>query len=218
MKKEKTYIYQDFSKLTRFTLSAIWSVIAIYIIVGLMLVPILLLIHSASGLIALDQSWWAIFEKVEPFFSPLDLLLALFFLTSAILVCCWLYRAAANARALGAEMSIKPGWAVGSFFIPFLNLIMPYQATKEIWLHAAPGNKPSAVLVNIWWITWLIGSIGERIIHRAESHLESADLTLPIYLNLAFLICMLISAYCLTKIVRGTQNHQALLAACKKVG
>ncbi|WP_159068634.1 DUF4328 domain-containing protein [Neisseria wadsworthii] len=218
MKKEKNYIYQDFGRLTGFTLSAIWSVIAIYMVVGLMLIPILLLIHSASGLINLDQSWWAIFEKAEPFFSPLDLLLALCFLTSAILVCCWLYRAAANARALGAEMSIKPGWAVGGFFIPFLNLVMPYQATKEIWLHAAQDRKPSAIPVNTWWITWLIGSIGERIIYKTESHLESVHLTLPIYLNLASLLCMLISAYCLTKIVRGIQNQQALLAAGKKVG
>lgn len=55
-------------------------------------------------------------------------------ITTIILFVKWIYRASFNARALGAQnMKFTPGWSVGYYFIPFLNLWRPYQAMKEIW-------------------------------------------------------------------------------------
>lgn len=55
-------------------------------------------------------------------------------ITTIILFAMWIYRANFNARSLGAQkMKFTPGWSVGYYFIPFLNLWRPYQAMKEIW-------------------------------------------------------------------------------------
>ena len=54
-------------------------------------------------------------------------------LCSGLVFLCWLYRAACNARALGARgMQVSPAWAVGGFFVPIIHLFLPYQAVKEI--------------------------------------------------------------------------------------
>src|SRR5258708_386553 len=40
----------------------------------------------------------------------------------------WFYQAVANLRAAGLkQMEFTPGWAIGGFFVPFLNLVRPLQ-------------------------------------------------------------------------------------------
>src|SRR5947209_8456564 len=44
-------------------------------------------------------------------------------LTTVVVFGMWIYRANHNVRALGArELRYTPGWAVGWFFVPILNL------------------------------------------------------------------------------------------------
>ena len=54
----------------------------------------------------------------------------------------WVHRVARNARALGArDLRFSPGWAVGWYLVPIMQLFRPYQAMKEIWLASDP-NVP----------------------------------------------------------------------------
>jgi hypothetical protein len=87
----------------------------------------------------------------------------LFFLITAVVFCVWIYRANANARALGAsDMSITPGWSAGWFFVPFANLVKPFIAVREIWNASdsdprdvsASGGTP--LIVAAWWCTWIL--------------------------------------------------------------
>lgn len=69
-----------------------------------------------------------------------------------------------NARALGAwRMKFTPGWCIGWFFIPIVNLFRPYQATKEIWQASVPDSgrddwrsQPVSLLVGFWWLLWVV--------------------------------------------------------------
>jgi hypothetical protein len=86
-----------------------------------------------------------------------------------ILFCVWVYRANRNARALGARgMRFTPGWTVGWFFVPIMNLFMPYQAVKEIWQTGDPRRGPDdwktggSTLVGAWWGFWLLANLGGR--------------------------------------------------------
>jgi hypothetical protein len=58
-----------------------------------------------------------------------------------------------------------PGWAVGYFFIPILNLFRPYQVAKEV----AEGSDPASIgdvssqpnvgqkpPIGVWWTMWII--------------------------------------------------------------
>ncbi|HLK58579.1 MAG TPA: DUF4328 domain-containing protein [Chthonomonadaceae bacterium] len=79
----------------------------------------------------------------------------------------WMYRAYRNLFALGTQgLSFSPGWAVGSFFVPILNLFRPYQAMSEIWRCSDPRSVsygtlgwqrvPIAARVGFWWGCWLL--------------------------------------------------------------
>jgi Domain of unknown function (DUF4328)/Protein of unknown function (DUF2510) len=54
----------------------------------------------------------------------------------------WLYRAATAAAHLGLPARRSPGWAVGSWFIPFLNFVWPWQSMRDTLPegHAARGR------------------------------------------------------------------------------
>ena len=61
-------------------------------------------------------------------------LLGLFSWIPALLLLTWIHRANYNARHLGSRgMRFSPGWSVGWFFIPVLNIWKPYQVLKELW-------------------------------------------------------------------------------------
>jgi hypothetical protein len=104
-------------------------------------------------------------------------------LVTAILFLAYMNRANKNARALGAEgMQFTPGWCVGWFFVPIMNLFRPYQAIREIFQASDPKSSPAGWklahapgVVGLWWGVWLVGNfLGQvrecsRIILSARS-------------------------------------------------
>ena len=85
----------------------------------------------------------------------------------------WTYRAMSNVHALGANGVESPGWTVGSFFIPFVNFVVPYKAMSQIWrasLSASRWQEESASIVGLWWAIWLIVGIGGVIIGFINDH------------------------------------------------
>ena len=77
----------------------------------------------------------------------------------------WIHRAYRNADSLSAnELDYSPGWAVGSYFVPILNLWRPYRIMSEIWQESAGDQSPSqrakgVWLLRSWWALWIIGWI-----------------------------------------------------------
>src|ERR1700752_2638028 len=96
------------------------------------------------------------------------------YLTTVVFFCVWLYRAAENLRRFNqwSRLSYSSGFAVGSFFIPFANLVIPYRAVKEVWqqsltedegLISAPG---APAIFPVWWTFWLASSFAGNISMR----------------------------------------------------
>lgn len=143
------------------------------------------------------------FDRRERFLNVMELFL---FAVTSVLALKWIHRANFNARQLGAEgMRFTPGWAVGSYFIPIVNLWKPYQAMKEIWkASSSPSNwqgAPSGALLGIWWFLWLLSTfanyavlrffwaIGERIQDFIAANALAAVMdVLEIPLTVSFLI------------------------------
>jgi len=103
-------------------------------------------------------------------------------ITTIILFAMWIYRANFNARSLGAQnMKFTPGWSVGYYFIPFLNLWRPYQAMKEIWKASKnptswEGEERGAILP-WWWFFFLIaGMFGNASFRTSMSAKEIHEL------------------------------------------
>ncbi|MEO3770261.1 DUF4328 domain-containing protein [Micromonospora sp. B9E7] len=89
-------------------------------------------------------------------------------LTAAVLVIIWTWRARKNTDAFpGAEPAFGPGWAIAGWLVPFANFVVPARvvagvARDSLWRRATPP------LVAVWWCSWLVFSIGERLATRAD--------------------------------------------------
>ena len=78
-------------------------------------------------------------------YAGLTLLGFVIFVVTVIAFLIWLHRSSTNLTAFGywKSQGYSPAWAVGSFFLPIVNLFVPYQATKEIWQKSKPSNSQS---------------------------------------------------------------------------
>ncbi|MEM7052292.1 MAG: DUF4328 domain-containing protein [Acidobacteriota bacterium] len=89
----------------------------------------------------------------------------------------WIVRAHRNAWAFGGEkLRMTPGWAVGYFFLPLLNLWRPYQGMKDLWQashnQASWSSLAAGAILPLWWLLWLLAgalqSLAGRALLRAE--------------------------------------------------
>jgi hypothetical protein len=80
--------------------------------------------------------------------DPLQAILLLAEVGAIIVACMWQFRAASAARALGLPHTHSPGWGVGSWFVPVVNIWMPYQALRD----CLPAVDPNRGLILRWWL------------------------------------------------------------------
>lgn len=104
------------------------------------------------------------------------------FLGTVVVFLMWEYRAHSNLRALKAEnVEFTPGWAVGWWFIPILNLFKPFQVMREIWCESDPESVPedgersflssslhsAPGFMTLWWAFWLLSNFLSNIASNA---------------------------------------------------
>jgi hypothetical protein len=120
------------------------------------------------------------------------LIQGLLYLTTAIFFLTFIYRAHENLPALGTaknRLQYSSGWMVGSFFVPFVSLVIPYRAVKELWQQSQPvpdnipgiyGYQPDPPTYFIlWWIFWIAANIGDNVLYRFENGSEQNALPIP---------------------------------------
>jgi hypothetical protein len=103
-------------------------------------------------------------------------------IAAAIVWIVWFRRAYINVpRISEGQLRFGRGWATGSWFVPFLNLVRPKQIMNDIWRAgdtAAPAgvpfdDRPVAGLIHLWWAAWLVitflDNIAGRLLFRAET-------------------------------------------------
>jgi hypothetical protein len=90
----------------------------------------------------------------------------------------WFHAAYRNVTLLApSEVRHKPGWAIGGWFVPFLNLWRPKQIADDIWrvseMQPPPSyDRPSRLgetpaLMKWWWTLWIIGTFVGNFAARA---------------------------------------------------
>ncbi len=88
-----------------------------------------------------------------------------FYIGSAIPFLMWFHRAHRNLPALGnRRLEYTPGWAVGAWFVPILNLFRPYQIMREVWKGSDPenlqtsypGGAGGSAMVGWWWALFIV--------------------------------------------------------------
>ena len=82
-------------------------------------------------------------------------------LVTAIAFLAWLSRTVDNIPALrGGRPLVTPRWSIGWWFIPFANLIKPYQIVRDVHDRMAIGASSSGGwIVLAWWLSWVAGRV-----------------------------------------------------------
>jgi hypothetical protein len=105
------------------------------------------------------------------------------YIATVVVFLMWLYRVSNNVAAFGATTQHSSGWAVGSFFVPIINLFVPYQAVKDIWKKSEPnaadafsyGVSPPGFFL-AWWGFWIASNVSSNAYFRmtmAEAPMEA---------------------------------------------
>ncbi len=138
------------------------------------------------GFVVIVLGIQVVMDWVEPFFvedlfdaNPtlgtamlVGLLAGVFLLTNFILTIVWFYRAYSYIQTRGATgRTWSTGWAVGAWFIPMANVIIPKLILNEIDRVSHPDledpvgdawrDQPRTPIADWWWVTvWLGYGVG----------------------------------------------------------
>jgi hypothetical protein len=108
-------------------------------------------------------------------YAALTLLGIVIFIVTAIVFLMWLHRSSSNLTAFGywKSQGYSPAWTVGSFFVPIVNLFVPYQVTKYVWQKSRPATAEPFSFSNsppgffpAWWGFWLASNFVTNIHFR----------------------------------------------------
>jgi hypothetical protein len=108
-------------------------------------------------------------------------------LAAAVAVMCWLHRAWTNLASLpDVRRRWSPGWAVGAWFIPVANAVLPALVFHHAAYRSVPPRERGArrtmtLLVVVWWVTFIgsetvgaTGDLGATTLHRLLGCLRTA--------------------------------------------
>ena len=137
-------------------------------------------------------------------------------LSSYIIIGRWFYVSAKINHLLGIkELNITPGWAIGWYFIPFANLVMPYRSLKETYKASFNSEDWQSTKIPydfpIWWLTFLLGNAlsnhSLRLSLRLGEENTYQQLNQISYIDISSDILLIINAFFLLRIVDTIFNN-----------
>ncbi len=137
--------------------------------------------------------------------SPISLIVGLITLAAVVVACVWQHRAASAARGLGIPARRSPAWGVGSWFVPVVNLWVPYSAIRD----CLPPDDPHRPRMLRWWIAWLVAAFGSSATAVCALFSTGAALVLSIPVALA---CLAVIAWAPGIVVAISSAHRGLMA------
>ncbi len=135
-------------------------------------------IGELNGVVSLEED--APVEGLNALYlgvAAVDLLIEL---STYVIFCMWIYRAAANVKAARVSgFTFTPAWAVGWHFVPFANFVRPYQAMRQIWNASHGGDRDSlrsgnGLLIS-WWGIWSFSIALSVVLTMASQDAASSE-------------------------------------------
>ncbi len=143
-------------------------------------------------------------------------LFAVLLVASGIVWVVWQYRAHSNLRALGAaDLRYTPGWAVGWWFIPFANIVMPYLTMRELWKASDPAAGAvdwkmarRTPLLPWWWGIWLTAQVAGNIVGSIPESPDISSETSIAVGFITFLVLETVAGVLAIGLIRGIDRRQ----------
>jgi len=149
------------------------------------------------------------------------ILLTIAYLISVIFFIMWFRRSYYNLHQNHLKLSYSEGWAAGAWFVPIVNLYMPYEIMKELYkatrklLSQAGATVENLLLTKIlgwWWALWIInGVLGQFVFHISKSSQTINDLIITTFLGMGSEIFGLILSFVTIKVIKDYNNAELLL-------
>ncbi|WP_144121906.1 DUF4328 domain-containing protein [Catellatospora sichuanensis] len=96
-------------------------------------------------------------------------------LVAAVLVIIWLYRARVNIDAFPeAVPRLAPGWAIGGWFVPLANFVIPCQVMHQV-AAASLRHRRIGLFTGVWWAGYVVSVGTAQIAGRMEPDGYSID-------------------------------------------
>jgi len=126
----------------------------------------------------------------------------------------WFYASYTNLHTRAQDLTYKTYWSVLGWFLPIVNLIVPYKIMEEMHMKTAEFLKPSAIksqiekgLFDFWWGLGIVSVVLETlvVVHaiehnvRQSMHMHSLDIMSVSYI-FSFIIIFLL-AYVTTRMI-----------------
>lgn len=141
---------------------------------------------------------------------------ALAFLASALF---WVWRAHANLREVGIRAKYGPGKALAAYLIPVVNLILPFEAMRELYnrSHGEPEDFAHSTVedVTAWWTAVVVGLLifSAMVVKFLFDLGTNLVIMTPLWMEYAiasFAICLLLgSAYLFAGLTRRITQAQS---------
>ncbi|MFH8471409.1 DUF4328 domain-containing protein [Streptomyces sp. NPDC018000] len=143
-------------------------------------------------------------------------------LATAVVFIIWFRRVRLNAEVFDPSMQpMAPGWAVGAWFVPIANLVLPRRIAGGIWTASAQTNTDGswrtvpATPMNLWWGAWVCSLVFSwvtfRLYMKAEDTQEIIDTTGLMMASDAFDIVAAVLAILFVRKLTRMQGERAAL-------
>jgi Domain of unknown function (DUF4328) len=99
-------------------------------------------------------------------------------IAAAVVFIRWMHAAYRNIYLVApGERRYSPGWAIGSWFVPIMNLFRPKQMVNDIWRAGgrdAADAQPGALMLG-WWLLWVLSSFIVNFAARSYMRADTAE-------------------------------------------
>lgn len=146
-------------------------------------------ISAVTGFLNGNQSAVDLLNGYDQMTAVVSVLGSAFLVVTGVLWVIWQYRV---AKQVSGQTRRSPGWHVGSWFVPIINLWFPYQNISDL-LRAVGRTRPSWQI--LWWLLWVVSNWLIQVSSRI--YITAADLEqfrVAMWMSLAGEILLLAAA------------------------
>ncbi len=141
------------------------------------------------------------------------------YIATAVVFLMWLYRSHENLSSFGVksrDLEYSSGWTVGSFFVPFVNLVVPYRAIREVWRKSGPNASSMFSELSppgffpLWWGLWLASNFCNQLYFRMalqENIPPEVKLTVGLLSGLLDILAAILAIRIVREIDRQQTEH-----------
>jgi hypothetical protein len=132
----------------------------------------------------------------------------------------WFWRSYVNLPVLDRSLRRKPGWAAGSWLIPFANFVIPYSIGAEIWKKSrvgSPAEEDNLEPVISWWALFLIMGLVNQVAFFSSRGIDDdiEAMRAAVSVDLVGAVVSVAAALAAARFVRlATARQEELATAC----